>query len=93
MVHRLSSAVESDEKGAQSLTEEDYMITVMGATGDTGRTIAESLLKVGEKVCALGRSDSKLAELPRLNPTRRKSIRGHFMPICGHCRILNAPWL
>ncbi len=39
------------------------MITVMGATGHTGRKITEALLKAGEKVCALGRSESKLAEL------------------------------
>ena len=69
------------------------MITVMGATGDTGRTIAELLLKVGEKVCALGPLGQQAgrASTPRSN--RRKSIRGHFKPICGHCRILSAPWL
>jgi uncharacterized protein YbjT (DUF2867 family) len=39
------------------------MITVMGATGHTGKKIAESLLKAGEKVRALGRSESKLGEL------------------------------
>ena len=39
------------------------MITVMGATRNTGRKIAEALLKAGEKVRALGRSESKLAEL------------------------------
>jgi uncharacterized protein YbjT (DUF2867 family) len=44
-------------------TEEDDMITVMGATGHTGKKIAESLLKAGEKVRALGRSESKLGEL------------------------------
>jgi uncharacterized protein YbjT (DUF2867 family) len=41
------------------------MITVMGATGHTGKKIAEILLKAGEKVRALGRSESKLAELKR----------------------------
>jgi uncharacterized protein YbjT (DUF2867 family) len=41
------------------------MITVMGATGNTGKKITEALLKAGEKVCALGRSESKLAELKR----------------------------
>ena len=56
------------------------MITVMGATGDTGRTIAELLLKVGEKVCALGRSDSKLAELPRLNPIAGKAFVDTLSP-------------
>ena len=30
------------------------MITVMGATGNTGRKITEALLKAGEKVRALG---------------------------------------
>lgn len=41
------------------------MITVMGATGHTGKKITEALLKVGEQVRALGRSESKLAELKR----------------------------
>ena len=41
------------------------MITVMGATGNTGKKIVEALLKAGEKVRALGRSESKLAELKR----------------------------
>ena len=50
------------------------MITVMGATGQTGtgRKIAESLLKVGEKARALGRSESKLSKLPHVNPTAGK---------------------
>jgi uncharacterized protein YbjT (DUF2867 family) len=39
------------------------MITVMGATGHTGKKITEALLNAGEKVRALGRSESKLAEL------------------------------
>ena len=39
------------------------MITVMGATGNTGKKIALALLNAGEKVRALGRSQSKLAEL------------------------------
>ena len=39
------------------------MITVMGATGHTGKKITEALLKAGEQVRALGRSASKLAEL------------------------------
>ncbi|HEX6731484.1 MAG TPA: NAD(P)H-binding protein [Pyrinomonadaceae bacterium] len=39
------------------------MITVMGASGNTGRKISEALLKAGEKVRALGRSESKLASL------------------------------
>jgi uncharacterized protein YbjT (DUF2867 family) len=38
-------------------------ITVMGATGHTGGKIAADLLKAGQKVRALGRSESKLAEL------------------------------
>lgn len=41
------------------------MITVMGATGHTGRNITAALLKAGEKVRALGRSESRLAELKR----------------------------
>ncbi len=41
------------------------MITVMGATGNTGKKIAEALLKAGEQVRALGRSESKLAELKK----------------------------
>jgi uncharacterized protein YbjT (DUF2867 family) len=39
------------------------MITVMGATGHTGKKITDTLLKAGEKVRALGRTESKLAEL------------------------------
>jgi uncharacterized protein YbjT (DUF2867 family) len=42
---------------------EENMITVMGATGHTGKRIAETLLMSGEKVRALGRSESKLAPL------------------------------
>jgi uncharacterized protein YbjT (DUF2867 family) len=41
------------------------MITVMGATGHTGSKITEALLKAGEKVRSLGRSESKLADLNR----------------------------
>ena len=41
------------------------MITVMGATGNTGKKITEALLKAGERVRALGRSEGKLAELKR----------------------------
>ena len=41
------------------------MITIMGATGHTGKKITERLLKAGEKVRALGRSENKLAELKR----------------------------
>jgi len=41
------------------------MITVMGATGHTGKKITDALLKVGERVRALGRSESKFAELKR----------------------------
>jgi uncharacterized protein YbjT (DUF2867 family) len=39
------------------------IITVMGATGRTGRRIAEQLLKGGNTVRALGRSAGRLAEL------------------------------
>jgi uncharacterized protein YbjT (DUF2867 family) len=42
------------------------MITVMGATGNTGRRITELLLEAGEEVRALGRSPEKLAELDAL---------------------------
>ena len=38
------------------------MITVMGATGHTGKKITASLLKAGEQVRTLGRSESRLAE-------------------------------
>ncbi|HUJ09879.1 MAG TPA: NAD(P)H-binding protein [Verrucomicrobiae bacterium] len=37
------------------------MITVMGATGNTGKKITERLLEDGEEVRALGRSEEKLA--------------------------------
>jgi len=39
------------------------MITVMGATGNTGKKTTGTLFKAGEKVRALGRSESKLDEL------------------------------
>jgi uncharacterized protein YbjT (DUF2867 family) len=42
-------------------SKESDMITVMGATGHTGRKITETLLEAGEEVRALGRSESKLA--------------------------------
>jgi uncharacterized protein YbjT (DUF2867 family) len=42
---------------------EDNMITVMGATGNTGKKIADILLTGGERVRGLGRTESKLAEL------------------------------
>ena len=46
------------------------MITVMGATGHTGKAISETLLAAGEKVRALGRSAEKL--LPGLIETMGK---------------------
>jgi uncharacterized protein YbjT (DUF2867 family) len=39
------------------------MISIMGATGNTGKKIAETLLTAGERVRALARTKSKLAEL------------------------------
>ena len=41
------------------------MITVMGATGQTGGAIARRLLDAGKQVRALGRSETKLDELRR----------------------------
>lgn len=41
------------------------MITVMGATGRTGTKVTDLLLKSGERVRAIGRSEDKLAELER----------------------------
>jgi uncharacterized protein YbjT (DUF2867 family) len=41
------------------------MITVMGASGKTGRHISERLLGEGEKIRALGRSAERLATLQR----------------------------
>jgi uncharacterized protein YbjT (DUF2867 family) len=40
-------------------------VMVMEATGHTGKKITEALLNAGEKVRALGRSESKIAELKR----------------------------
>jgi uncharacterized protein YbjT (DUF2867 family) len=42
---------------------EKNMITVMGASGNTGKKIATSLIKSGESVRALGRSADKLSAL------------------------------
>ena len=39
------------------------MITIIGATGNTGKAVAEQLLKSGEKIRALGRSADKLKSL------------------------------
>ena len=47
------------------------MITVMGATGNTGRKIAEGLLAAGVPVRALGRSEDKLADLAALGAETR----------------------
>lgn len=41
------------------------MIAVMGATGRTGKKVVEGLLRAGEKVRAIGRSEASLAELAR----------------------------
>jgi uncharacterized protein YbjT (DUF2867 family) len=41
------------------------MITIMGASGNTGKMIAETLLKNGEKVRVLGRFAERLKELER----------------------------
>lgn len=41
------------------------MISIMGATGHTGREIARRLLEAGEQVRVLGRSAPRLAELER----------------------------
>src|SRR5262245_50874755 len=41
------------------------MITVMGATGNTGRHISERLLRDGDNIRALGRSAGRLAGLQR----------------------------
>ena len=66
------------------------MITVMGAIGHTGRNIAESLLKVSDKVRTLGRSERKPAELPRLNPSAGKAFVGTLSPfvVIVGCLIL-----
>jgi uncharacterized protein YbjT (DUF2867 family) len=41
------------------------MITIMGASGNTGKVIAETLLEKGEKIRVLGRSADRLKELER----------------------------
>ena len=43
----------------------EHVIAVMGATGNTGRKIAETLLRAGHSVRALGRSQARLANLER----------------------------
>jgi uncharacterized protein YbjT (DUF2867 family) len=45
------------------------MITVMGATGRIGGEITRQLLARGERVRALGRSESRLAELASMGAT------------------------
>ncbi|MCK8498309.1 NAD(P)H-binding protein [Myxococcus fulvus] len=39
------------------------MLTVMGATGNTGKKVVELLLEAGQDVLALGRSEERLGEL------------------------------
>jgi uncharacterized protein YbjT (DUF2867 family) len=58
------TSVTSDEGEALRIMQSN-VITVMGATGHTGKKITEALLKAGEKVRALGRSEEKLAELKK----------------------------
>src|SRR5262249_38732628 len=55
----------SDGERVSPIEPKDKMITVMGATGHTGRKITEALLKAGDQVRALGRSEQKLAALKR----------------------------
>jgi uncharacterized protein YbjT (DUF2867 family) len=57
-------SVTSDEGEALRIMQSNF-ITVMGATGHTGKKITEALLKAGENVRALGRSEEKLAELKK----------------------------
>jgi uncharacterized protein YbjT (DUF2867 family) len=47
------------------LEEEVQMFTILGASGHTGRRVAELLLDSGEEVRALGRSKEKLAPLAK----------------------------
>ncbi|KOY84861.1 NAD-dependent dehydratase [bacterium 336/3] len=42
------------------------MYVITGATGNTGKRIAENLLKAGEKVKAIGRDENKLQDLAKL---------------------------
>ena len=60
----LETSVTLDKGEALRIMQSNF-ITVMGATGHTGRKITEALLKAGEKVRALGRSEEKLAELKK----------------------------
>ena len=64
-VHKRETSVTSDEEEAPHIMQSNF-IAVMGATGHTGKKITETLLKAGQKVRALGRSESKLAELKGL---------------------------
>jgi uncharacterized protein YbjT (DUF2867 family) len=54
-----------DERQVAGITHErtKIMITVMGATGQTGGATARALLAAGEHVRALGRSQDRLADL------------------------------
>jgi uncharacterized protein YbjT (DUF2867 family) len=57
-------SIASGEEETLRIMQSNF-IAVMGATGNTGRRITERLLKAGEKVRALGRSEEKLAELKK----------------------------
>ena len=60
------------------------MIAVMGATGHTGKKITEALLKAGERVRALGRSETKLAELKRAGAETLAGRRARFTGAARH---------
>src|SRR5687768_4014159 len=66
--HRKSCLLRSDWTSCTepAIRRTQKMITVMGATGNTGRKTTELLLDAGEEVRALGRSPDKLAELDAL---------------------------
>jgi uncharacterized protein YbjT (DUF2867 family) len=57
------------------------MITVMGATGKIGGEITRRLLARGERVRALGRSESRLAKLARLgaSPQPGDAADAHYL--------------
>ncbi len=68
------------------------MITVMGATGNTGRKIAQGLLAAGESVRALGRDAGKLAELAALGADVRAGDTSDSTFLAGAFRGADAAY-
>jgi uncharacterized protein YbjT (DUF2867 family) len=71
-------------KPAEAIRQEDSMYVVIGATGNTGRVVAEKLLAKGEKVRAVGR-DAK-----RLEPLKQKGAETFLADVTDAVAVTKA---